>query len=202
MIDSASSAAERPAVARASVWGDAAWVALALRALPALAVGLVITFTADHSPALGLTMLASFGIVTALVLALSAVRMAAGDLRRALYIGLAVIAGVAGALALVVLGTAAGGLALLLLLTGGYAVLAGAFELVWGIRHRDRSPFARDAVVVGIGTLALAVVLALVGDAVTAVGFFGAYAVVLGVFLLIAAFSQTSSSDVKESPVP
>lgn len=202
MIDSASSAAEQPAVARAFSREDAAWVAPVLRALPALAVGLVITFTADHSPALGLTMLASFGIVTALVLALSTVRMAAGDLRRALHIGLAVIGGVVGALALVVLATATGGLALLLLLIGGYAVLAGALELVWGIRHRDRSPLARDAIVVGIGTLALAVVLALVGDAVTAVGFFGAYAVVLGVFLLIAGFSQTSSSDVKESPAP
>ena len=32
--------------------------------------------------------------------------------------------------------------------------------LVWGIRHRDRSALARDAVVIGGGTLALAVVLA------------------------------------------
>jgi len=98
-----------------------------------------------------------------------------------------------------VLATVGGGLALLLLLVGGYAVLAGALELVWGIRHRDRSPLARDAVVIGIGTLALAVVLALVGDPVSAVGFFGAWAVMLGVFLLIAGFSLTSTTPAKES---
>ncbi|MDO9589875.1 MAG: hypothetical protein Q7J04_01885, partial [Microcella sp.] len=92
-------------------------------------------------------------------------------------------------------------LPVLLLLIGGYAVLAGALELVWGIRHRDRSPFARDGIVVGIGTLALAVVLALVADPVSAVGFFGAYTVMLGVFLIIAGLSlRWSASPQEPSP--
>lgn len=176
-----------------------AWLAPVLRAVPAIIVGLVITFTADHSPALGLTMLSVFGITSAVVLIITAVRMDAREPARPLHLGLGIIAGVAGALALLVLLTLGGGLALLLLLVGGYAVLAGALELVWGIRHRGRNPLARDAVVIGVGTLALAIVLALVGDPVSAVGFFGAYAVVLGVFLLIAGFSLKWSTPVKES---
>ena len=175
------------------------WVAPVLRAVPALAVGLIITFTADHSPALGLVALAGFGLASALVLALTSLRMRRGEPLRPLHRGLAVIAGTAGALGLVVLAAGGGGLALLLLLVGGYAVLAGALELVWGIRHRDRSPLARDAVVIGVGTLALAIVLALVGDPVSAVGFFGAYAVVLGIFLLIAGLSLKWSTPAKES---
>jgi peptidoglycan/LPS O-acetylase OafA/YrhL len=176
------------------------WLAPVLRAVPALAVGLIITFTADHSPTLGLTMLGAFGLATALVLLAASLRTPATEPTRALHRGLAIIAGIAGALALVVLATVGGGLPLLLLLVGGYAVLAGALELVWGIRHRDRSPIARDAVVIGVGTLALAIVLALVGDPVSAVGFFGAYAVVLGVFLLIAGLSLKWTPPVKESP--
>lgn len=175
------------------------WAAPLLRAVPALVVGLAITFTADHSPALGLIMLAGFGLATAVVLVLSSVRMRPLEPLRPLHRGLAIIAGLAGALALVVLTSGGAGLALLLLLIGGYAVLAGALELVWGIRHRDRSPLARDAVVIGVGTLALAIVLALVGDPVSAVGFFGAYAVVLGIFLLIAGLSLKWSTPLKES---
>jgi hypothetical protein len=177
----------------------APWAGPVLRAVPALVVGLIITFTANHSPALGLSMLGAFGLATAITVTVSGMMLSAGEPLRSLHVGLAVIAGLVGALALVVLAVMGAGLAMLLLLVGGYAVIAGAFELVWGIRHRGRSPFARDAVVVGIATLALAVVLALVGDPVSAVGFFGAYAVMLAVFLLIAGFSLKWSTPVKES---
>ncbi len=175
------------------------WVGPVLRAVPALTVGLIITFTANHSPALGLSMLGAFGLATAVVLAVSTVLMSAGEPLKALNLGLAIIAALVGTLALVALVMMGSGLAMLLLLVGGYAVLAGGLELVWGIRHRGRHPFARDAVVIGVATLALAIVLALVGDPVSAVGFFGAYAVVLAVFLLIAGFSLKWSTPVKES---
>lgn len=176
------------------------WLAPVLRAVPALLVGLGITFNADHSAALGLIMFTVFGLATAAVLIVSSVRMRAGEVLRPLYHGLAIIAGATGLLALVVVATTATGLAMLLLLIGGYAVLAGAFELVWGIRHRDRSPLARDAVVIGVGTLALAVVLAFVGDPVSAVGFFGAYAVVLAIYLVIAGLSTRWAAHPKEHP--
>lgn len=177
----------------------APWAGPVLRAVPALVVGLIITFTANHSPALGLSMLGAFGLATAVTATVSGLMVNAAEPLRSLHVGLAVVAGVVGALAVVVLAVMGAGLGMLLLLVGGYAVLAGAYELVWGIRHRGRSPFARDAVVVGVATLALAVVLALVGDPVSAVGFFGAYAVMLAVFLLIAGFSLKWSTPVKES---
>lgn len=174
------------------------WLAPVLRAVPAVAAGLIITFTADHSPVVGLTMLAVFGLGSSLVLLVTALRMRSAEPVRGLHRGLSLVAAVVGALAVAVLVSGGAGLALLLLLIGGYAVLAGALELVWGIRHRDRSGFARDAVVIGGGTLALAVVLAFVGDPVSAVGFFGAYAVMLGVYLAIAGVSLRRAAPAEE----
>lgn len=174
------------------------WLAPVLRALPAIAAGLIITFTADHSPVVGLAMLAVFGLGSALVLLGTALRMTAAEPVRDLHRGLSLVAALVGGFAVAVLVSGTAGLALLLLLIGGYAVLAGALELVWGIRHRDRSGFARDAVVIGAGTLALAVVLTFVGDPVSAVGFFGAYAVMLGVYLAIAGVSLRRAAPAEE----
>lgn len=187
-----------PAAAAAPSAARSPWLAPVLRALPAIAAGLTITFTADHSPVVGLAMLAVFGLGSALVLLVTAARMPLGEPVRALHRGLSLVAAIVGALAVAVLVSSAAGLALLLLLIGGYAVLAGALELVWGIRHRDRSGFARDAVVVGAGTLALAIVLTFVGDPVSAVGFFGAYAVMLGVYLAIAGVSLRWATPAEE----
>jgi len=178
------------------------WLAPIVRAVPALAVGLAITFIADHSALLGLVMLAIFGLGSALALIAMSARLERTEPLRALNGALAIVAvlvGVSAAAAAAVFGST---LPVLLLLVGGYAVLAGALELVWGIRHRDRSPLARDAVIIGIGTLALAVVLALVADPVSAVGFFGAYTVVLGVFLIIAGLSLRWSASPKELSTP
>ena len=177
----------------------APWSAPVLRALPALAVGLAITFIADHSALLGLIMLAVFGLASSLVLVATTLRLDDAEPGRGLHRGLALVAAAAGLLsaaAAVVIGSA---LPVLLLLVGGYAVLAGALELVWGIRHRQSSPLARDSVVVGVGTLALAVVLALVADPVSAVGFFGAYTVMLGIFLIIAGLSLRWSTTTREA---
>lgn len=187
-----------PSAAAAAPAARSPWIAPVLRAVPAIAAGLIITFTADHSPVVGLTMLAVFGLGSSLVLLVTALRMRTAEPVRGLHRGLSLVAALVGALAVAVLVSGAAGLALLLLLIGGYAVLAGALELVWGIRHRDRSGFARDAVVIGGGTLALALVLAFVGDPVSAVGFFGAYAVMLGVYLAIAGVSLRRAASAEE----
>ncbi len=165
------------------------WLAPVLRAVPAIAVGLAITFSADHSALLGLVMLGVFGLASALVLLATSLQLESTEPVRGLHRGLALVAAVAGVLAAMAAALVGSALPVLLLLIGGYAVLAGALELVWGIRHRGRSALARDGVVIGIGTLALAIVLALVADPVSAVGFFGAYAVMLGIFLIIAGLS-------------
>ena len=174
------------------------WRVPIARGIPPLAVGLTITFTADHSSIVGLVMFSIFGLTTAIVLGIAGTRQPASELTRPLYRGLALISGFAAVLAVLAAIATGGSLPLLLLLVGGFAVLAGALELVWGLRHRAVSPLARDAITVGGGTLALAIVLALVADPVSAVGFFGAYAVILGIFLLIAGLSLKWSTPMKE----
>lgn len=178
------------------------WLAPVLRALPAIVVGLSITFTADHSAQLGLVMLAVFGLGSAVALFGTSLGMTPAEPLRGLHRGLALIAALAGVLALVAALGQGGALPVLLLLIGGYAVLAGALELVWGIRHRGLSPLARDGVIVGAGTLALAVIVALVADPVSAVGFLGAYGIVLGIFLMIAGFSLRFATTPQTAPQP
>lgn len=166
-----------------------------VRALPALGVGLGITFTADHSSRLGLLALGILGLASALALIVGALRLPRGEALRDLHLGLGVVYAIAGAVALLLPGTR---LSFLLLVLAGWSVISGALELVWGIRRRTDHPFGRDALIVGGGTLALAVVLGLTSDPVSAVGFLGAYAVVVGVFLVIAALSLTRGPSQKE----
>lgn len=193
MATASSSAPDRALVAP--------WTAPVLRALPAVVVGLAITFTPDHSATLGLIMLGAFTVVSSVLLVLTSLRMHADDPLRALHRGLAVILAVISASAFAIVAFTAGNLLPFLLLTlGAYGVFAGAYELVWGLRHRGRSTFARDGIVVGAGTVLLAVILAFTGDSVSAVGFFGAYAVILGVFLIIAGFSAKQAPESKEHP--
>lgn len=166
-----------------------------LRALPALGVGLGITFTADHSSRIGLVALGILGLGTALALVPGALRLPRGEALRELHLGLGVVYGIAGAVALLLPATR---LSFLLLVLAGWSVIAGALELVWGIRHRADHLFGRDALIVGGGTLALAVVLGLTSDPVSAVGFLGGYAIVVGVFLVIAALSLVWGPSQKE----
>lgn len=160
--------------------------AILLRALPLIVVGLVITFSADHSTAIGFVMLSVLGLASGASLGLGALRLPAGDALRGLHLGLATLAVIVGVLSLALSSRSLG---FLLLLVGAYAAFGGLGELVWGIRRRTAHPVARDAIVVGAATAALAVVTALVGDPVSAVGFFGAYAIIAGVFLVIAGLS-------------
>jgi uncharacterized membrane protein HdeD (DUF308 family) len=170
--------------------------AVLARALPLLITGLAITFSADHSAQRGLLALGLLTAALAAVLGFFALRMAKGDALRGLHTTLGLIALVTSVVALLRWESE---LAFLLVIAGGWAVLSGAAELVWGIRYRRRHEFSRDARIVGGGTLLLAVVLALVADPVSAVGFLGAYSVVVGVFLVIAALSFTRNVSQKES---
>jgi hypothetical protein len=173
--------------------------AVIARAFPLLVTGLVITFSADHSAQRGLLALGLMTAALAAVLGFSALLLLTGDALRGLHATLGVIALGASALALLRWESE---LAFLLVIAGGWAALSGAAELVWGIRHRGRHEFSRDALVVGGGTLALAVVLTIVADPVSAVGFIGAYAIVVGVFLVIAALSLTQGVSQKEPITP
>lgn len=182
------------------------WVAPLARALPALVLGLVITFSQDHSAAFGLVGFGVFAIVTASVLLASGLR--ADRAVRGLVLVQGIVTAVAGIAALVL---PSGGVGYLVPVVSAWAIVTGALEAVNGIRFRRARAAARDWLVTGVLTVLLGLVFLLVpqgysddyavetdagatvSGTVTAdillVGVLGAWAVILGVQLAIAAFS-------------
>lgn len=163
------------------------WPAPIARAVPALIVAGVITFSSDHSSHLGLAAFGAFAIATGLVVGFVTWRRMPQGTSRSLSLGQAVISLIAGVVALV---WVAGGIGVFLLLVSMWAALTGFLELYSGLRSRPRAAMARDWVYAGAFTAVLAVVLLLIEpEPVLAVGLFGAYAVVLGVYLVIGGLS-------------
>lgn len=196
-----------------------------VRAVFAALAAVMITFTADHSATIGLSVFSGFAIATGLVLAAAAwLTYPAG--RRWAAILLAVVSLVAGMV------SGLGGLRTIttyFVVVIAWAVLSGVIELVAGLRERatlrreglldpQRRSEARDAVTVGAVGILLAVALALVSpgfqldyfidDAnqwftltgiAIAVGIFGAYAAIVAVFLGIAAFSPRRAAPAVEA---
>lgn len=182
------------------------WVAPLARALPALVLGLVITFSQDHSARLGLTGFGVFAVVMASVLLASGLR--ADRSVRGLVLLQGIVTAVAGIAALVL---PSGGLGYFVPVVSAWAIVTGALEAVNGIRFRRARAAARDWLFTGVLTAMLGLVFLLVpqdyadryavADAadgtvsgvVTAdillVGILGAWAIILGVQLAIAAFS-------------
>lgn len=174
-----------------------------MRAVPAIALALAVTFSADHSAALGLLTFGIFALVTGLGVATVALLASQGVARTVAVIqgGVGVLAGIA---ALTVIG---GGLAYLVLLVSAWAVLTGTLEIYRGLRSRATEPMAaRDAMFVGAATVILAIAIQLVpptlaqsfvvdGDehvltaSIVVVGLLGAYWAIIGVYLAIAAAS-------------
>lgn len=172
-----------------------------LRAVPAAAVALLITFSADHSAYLGLLALGSLAVFTGVILVAGAVR--------GVYPRLAF--GLQGAL-LIVGGTVAlvlndAGLPFLLVLTSLILGVTGVIELVTGLRERGRATGARDFIFVGGLSILVAIVVLLVPAdfvdvisipgkdvppltaSVMVVGLLGAYAAIVAVYLVIAGLS-------------
>jgi len=182
----------------------AAWVVPALRAIVALIVGLAITFTSSHSAAFGLVVFGAFAVAEGAIVAAGAFADRSERRARGLFLvqGLVTVAAGIAALAL-----PAGGVHYLVWVVSAWAVVTGGLELVSGIRARGRITAARDWMIVGALTLALAVALLVVppdysqalggiekvkGEltaSVVLVGSFGAWAIVAGVLLGIAAVS-------------
>lgn len=182
------------------------WVAPLARAVPALVLGLVITFSQDHSAPFGLVGFGVFAVVTAAVLLASGLRADRGA--RGLVLLQGVVTAVAGVAALV---APAGGLGYLVLVVSAWAIVAGALEAVNGIRFRRGRIAARDWLVTGVLTVLLGLAFLLVpqtfsdpyaiedeGEVVFAgtvtaeillVGILGAWAIIAGVQLAIAAGS-------------
>ena len=172
-----------------------------VRALFAAAAAVMITFSPDHSAAVGLSVFSGFAIATALVFALSAwlVLPAGGRWPHVLLAIAGLLAGMAGGIpawrtndvffAVVV----------------SWGLVSGAIELIAGLRaRRAGEQAARDAITVGAFGILLGVVLLAIpaglaqpyaiADAgefmltgiILGVGMFGGYAAIVAVFLGIA----------------
>ena len=185
------------------------------RAIPAVIVAIVITFSADHSARLGLVAFGAYAVASGLATAIVAATRVAPGTVRLVVLCQAAVALVTGGAALAMPG---GGYAYLVLVLSAYAAVSGFLELYLGVRSRRRSstrssvspsaPYtvARDWMFVGAVTVALAITAFVipanfnqpfsvegVSGAVTAsvalVGVFGAYLAIVGIFLAIASFS-------------
>jgi uncharacterized membrane protein HdeD (DUF308 family) len=179
------------------------WYLGLARAVPAIVLAMVITFSADHSPLLGLIVFGAFALVSGLWTAVVAIsRMRPGTLRLVVlcHATVAVLTGVAA------LAVPGGGYGYFVLLLSAYLAICGFLELYLALRAGAQSPARRDWVFTGGMSVALSITALVipatffqpfsvegVEGAVTAsvalVGLFGAYLAVIGIYLTIAAFS-------------
>lgn len=180
----------------------AAWIAQLSRGVLALALGIAITLTLDHSPFFGLLTFGAFAILTGVVLLVATLRGAYAGRMRAAFLAQGVASLAAGIVALVVPG---GGVAFLAMLVGAWAVVTGLLEGASGILSRRLVPLARDWILAGALTILLGIVaFALPPDFVQAfagekgnsgtltssvilIGALGAWAIVVGVLQVISA---------------
>ncbi|CAN5278862.1 hypothetical protein BH09ACT3_BH09ACT3_11540 [soil metagenome] len=179
------------------------WPLPLARAIPAAVLAIVITFSADHSAVFGLTVFAGFAIVSGTAVGIvSRRRLAPGGIRPYL-VAHGAITVAAGLFALAVRD---GGVSALFLLFTVFAAVTGVLELSLGLRNR-RLVASNDWRTVGVITVIAAVLFVLIppgyrqsfegaenvsgviDSAVIAVGLLGAYAAIIAVYLLIAAFS-------------
>jgi hypothetical protein len=197
------------------------------RAVVAAVAAAVITFSSDHSAALGLGVFGGFAIATALVL-LAAARTVYPAGRRAAAVAVGALSIVAGVIALIPPLRSVG---LFIVLVVVWGVATGVIETVDGWRARraarssapaagslQRLSEARDAITVGVITVILGLALLLVPGQYAlryyiaeahqsftltgitiAVGIFGGYAAIVAVYLGIAAFSPRRETDAAAS---
>ncbi|MFC4243937.1 HdeD family acid-resistance protein [Gryllotalpicola reticulitermitis] len=167
------------------------WLAQLVRAVIAFAAGFVITLNQDHTAAFGIAMFALFAIVSGL--AVGAFWFVTDAGKRSLWIVQGALGVAAGIVTLIV---HTGALGALLYGVSVWALLTGVTELFGGWRARrgvvEASVVvaARDRMLVGAATVVLAILYLIIpADNRLAVGLFGAYAIVIGVYLAIGAFS-------------
>lgn len=186
------------------------------RAFFAAVAAVMITFSIDHSAAVGVAVFSGFAVATALVLLLSVwLVFPAGQRWASVLLGLlTLVAGIAGSLP--TMRTTE----MFFVLVVTWAFVTGIAELVVGLVGRRRAtPGAREAVFVGILTLILGVGLIVtdpgylleyyIADAqrsfeltgiTIGVGVFGGYAAIVAVYLGIAAFSPRPAPAVTADP--
>jgi len=165
---------------------DRYWIAAFVRAIVALVAGGFITFDPEHSSRVGLLVFGSYALVEGIVVGVSGLLLK-DALTKWLFVAQGALGVVMGVAALVLNGA---GLGVLLYGVSVWALLTGFAELYCGVRGRRRAEQSRDWMVIGGLTVILAIVYLLIpSDALLTVGLFGAYAVIVGVYVGIGAFT-------------
>ena len=165
-------------------------IALAARAAISLAVGLFLTFSQSHGAEIGLLALGVFGLSFAVFNGLASVIFQKG-LAAIENVPLVMVALLIGIFAL---SASNDELAFKFLVTG-WAIIAGAFELFQARRSGFRTTTGRDLLINACFSLLLALLFLLAPlDIVSQVGFFGAYLMMSGVHIGIAAASPAAKA--------
>lgn len=165
--------------------------ALILRAIPTLLAAVVITFSRNHAAVVGLTVFVGFAFLLAATLMFTIMSVPLEGLNRTL-VGIQSIATVVAAA--VAAATLNGGLPALLLVVSIWAGISAALELYAGYRESNRT-VAKEWLTIGGFTAILAIIEAVVPmNDVYAVGIFGAYAAIVGVYQVIAGISLRSDA--------
>lgn len=165
-------------------------IALAARAAISLAVGLFLTFSQSHGAEIGLLALGIFGLSFALLNGFASVLFQKG-LAAIENVPLVMVALLIGIFAL---SASSDDLAFKFLVTG-WAIIAGAFELYQARRAGFKTTAGRDLLINSSFSLLLALLFLLAPlDIVSQVGFFGAYLMMSGVHIGIAAASPSTKA--------
>ncbi len=204
------SSGSRPALSGADAAQRAAyWPMPIARAVPAAALAIVITFSADHSAQFGLTAFGVYGVAAGLVLGVVAWLRLADARVRPYFLTQAAVTLIAGIVALSVRAghTSASEVRFLFLLLTIFAAVTGFLELYSGMRSRRRFVASGDWIAVGALTVLAALAFLLIPPdyrqnysgpdhvkrvldaSVVAVGALGAWAAITTVFLVIAGLS-------------
>ena len=158
-----------------------------IRSVILTVTGLVIAFTAGHSAQFGLVVFGVMALVLSVGLGVAAGLIGGSSQARGLHLWQALVSFVVGALAI---GLSNAGTLFLLWAVVLWAILVGVAEAFAGWRLPSGAALRTDWLVQGAITLLLAlVVLSQPADSVAVVGFVGAWAIIMGVYLAIAGFS-------------
>lgn len=173
-----------------------------MRGILALALGVTITLTLEHTPTFGLLTFGAFAVLSGAIVLVGTLRGDYAGRMRGAFVAHGAVSLVAGIAALALL---EGGVVVLALLLAVWAVVVGLLEGVSGVLSRTRSPLARDWIITGVLTAALGVtafvlppdfVQAFAGErgvagtltsSVILIGVVGAWAILVGVLQTISA---------------
>ena len=165
---------------------NSTWAVFLIRSLLALSLGAFVTFSADHTSGYGSLIFGSWALAQGILLVAEGVRSRSTPGARLL-----VVQGLLGALiGVAALATSSSGLGTLLVEVTAFAATTAALEIYRSLRLERGIAVGRESLFVGIVTAILAIVFLLIpADGVLVVGLVGAYGIVIGIYLAIAAVS-------------